>query len=467
MGPSFMQEYLINAMNKNHEHKLAADSLGIRESIIMGTAGAAPAFSIAAATATLVAAVGVLAPGSILYCGIIMFGISLAFIHLNKVIVNAGASYAWISKIFGASLGFFAGWAVLVSSAVFMVSGSIPASTSTLLLVAPDLVNSPGWVAFTSILWISAISGVAIAGIKPTAYLQVVMTGFEVFVLFSIIVLGIIKNYHAPAHTFHFSWLSLTSFTPNLFAAGALIAVFFYWGWDVTLNLNEETKNTMHTPGLGAFWSVLIIILLYVTFAIASLFTLDDNEIQNAGTNIIFAVANKLIPHPWSYLAVIAVMISTIGTLQTTIVQFTRTLFAQARDGVIHPRYATLHRSRSTPWIAILLIWFLGVVFLLLSSNFPTVNLIIKDSVHVLGLLVAFYYSLTGFACAWYHRGRCNNLAEWFGYVIWPTLSALFLIFIGCISIPKFDLVTDIVGLGGILLGFIPLWLSMKRKNQK
>ena len=152
-------------MNMRNERKLAADSLGIGESIVMGTAGSAPAFSVAAATATLVVTVGTLAPASILYCGFIMFGISLAFIHLNKVIVNAGASYAWISKIFGVYLGFFTGWAVLASSVVFMVSGSIPAATATLLLVAPDLVNSPGWVAFTSILWITMISAIAIVGI--------------------------------------------------------------------------------------------------------------------------------------------------------------------------------------------------------------------------------------------------------------------------------------------------------------
>lgn len=96
-------------MNSPKEYKLAADSLGIGKSIAMGTAGAAPAFSVSAAIATLVATVGTLAPGSILYCGFIMFGISLAFIHLNKILANAGASYAWVTKIFGLYLGFLTG----------------------------------------------------------------------------------------------------------------------------------------------------------------------------------------------------------------------------------------------------------------------------------------------------------------------------------------------------------------------
>jgi len=443
---------------------LSANSLGIGESIVMGVAGAAPAFSISVAITTLVAVVNILAPASIFYCGIIMFGITLAFMHLNKVSVNAGASYAWVSRIFGRQLGFFAGWAVLVSSAVFMVSGSIPAATSTLLLIAPGWVNNPVWVTFIAALWLTAISAVVVKGIKPTSYLQLLMTGVEILLLVAIIIGGAFRFYALPAHALSWSWVSLTGFTPSTFATGALTAIFLYWGWDVTLNLNEETSTIRNAPGLGAFWSVLIIILLFVCFAITVLLVLSDREIQSSGTNIIFALADKIFPRPWSYLAVLAVILSTIGTLETNILQFTRTLFAQGRDGVVHPRYSTLHKSWNTPWVATLFIWFLGMVFLFMSSYFTTVAIIIKDSVNAIGFQVAFYYSLTGFACAWYYRSRWKGIVELLGFIIWPISSSVFLIFIACFSIPTFDLVTNCVGIGGILLGFIPFALSYRKR---
>ncbi len=451
-------------MALQEEQKLAANSLGIGESIIMGTAGAAPAFSISAATATLVASIGTLAPASILYCGIIMFGITLAFIHLNKVIVNAGASYAWVSRIFGQQLGFFVGWSLLISSAIFMVSGSIPAATATLLLLAPDWVNSPGWVAFVASLWLTIISAVTLKGIKPTSYLQVLMTGIEVLILVAIILGGLIQYAKQPAHVFSLSWLSLSNFTPSTFATGALSAVFLYWGWDVTLNLNEETKNTRHAPGWGAFWSVIIIILLFVSFSVVTLLVLSDSEIQHSSTNIIFAIAEKIFPEPWSYVAVLSVILSSVGTLETTIVQFTRTLFAEGRDGIVHPRYSKLHQSWDTPWVAILFIWMLGMFFLLLSSNFSSVSLIIKDSVSAIGFQVAFYYSLTGFACAWYHRLLWRSIPEVLVYIFWPIASSLFLIFIACFSIPTFDVVTNVVGLGGICLGIVPFLWNYRQK---
>jgi hypothetical protein len=88
---------------------LAKGAIGVVESAIMGIAGTAPAYSIAVTTAAIVAAVGVLSVGSILYCGLIMFGMMLAFVNLNKMSPDAGASiwpdmglFRWL----GADCGF-------------------------------------------------------------------------------------------------------------------------------------------------------------------------------------------------------------------------------------------------------------------------------------------------------------------------------------------------------------------------
>jgi amino acid transporter len=48
-------------------------------------------------------------------------------------------------------------------------------------------------------------------------------------------------------------------------------------------------------------------------------------------------------------------MLSTIGMLETSILQFTRTLFSMSRDTALHP--PPVYR---TPWVATLLITGLG-----------------------------------------------------------------------------------------------------------
>ncbi len=448
----------------HQDARLKEDSLGIGESIVMGVAGTAPAFSMAATTATLIAAVGTSAPASLLYCGLIMFGVTFSYMHLNRINPNAGASYAWVGSIFNPVLGFFAGWALLVASAVFMVSGTIPAATATILLFKPELAGNPSVVTFVAAGWLLAVSAIVVKGIKPTSYSQVVMTGIEVVVLVLIVSVAVIKFGATPVHPFSLEWFSAAEFTPRLFSIGALTALFFFWGWDVTVNLNEETRDSSHAPGRGALWAMVIVLLLFLSFATITLMVLTDKEIEQSSTNIVFAVAEKLFAKPWSYMAVIAVMLSSIGTLETSILQFTRTMYAKGRDGALHPRYALLHKTWRTPWVATTVIAFLGVFFLFLSSYFPTVNLIIKDSVNAIGFQVAFYYGLAGLACAWHFRKQVfHSTYNLVFLVMWPLLSAAFLFYIAVYSIPTFDLATNVVGLGGIVIGIVPLLLNRRR----
>jgi len=451
----------------NTKPALAANALGLAESTVMGVAGTAPAFSAAATTATLIAAVGIRSPASLLYSGLIMFGVTLAFKQLNREDPNAGASYAWVEKAFGPVLGFLAGWSLLVASAVFMVSGTVPAATATLGLIAPSLIADPITVTLVAAGWLLAVSAVVVKGIKPASYMQLVLTTIEVAILVAVIVAAVVKSAGHPAHPFSVNWLSLSLFTPQLFATGALTAVFFFWGWDVTLNLNEETKDATRTPGHGAVLAMITVLLLFVGFAVATLLVLTDAEIQRAGTNIVLAVADKLFPRPWSYMAVIAVMLSTIGTLETGFLQFTRTMFAQGRGGALHERYARLHRTWQTPWVATALLTVFGLALLFLSSFLPTVNQIMKDSVNAVGFQAAFYYALASLACAW-NTGRAalKSPTRTAILVVWPLLSALFLAFVAIYSIPTFDIVTNVIGLGGIAVGLIPLCLNRWRLSR-
>jgi amino acid transporter len=143
-------------------------------------------------------------------------------------------------------------------------------------------------------------------------------------------------------------------------------------------------------------------------------------------------------------------------------------MYAKSRDGALHPRYGILHKSWQTPWVATAVIAGLGTVFLFLSSCFPTVNMIIKDSINAIGFQVAFYYGLAGLACAWgYRRQATRSVFNLVFLVIWPVVSAAFLFFIAAYSIPTFDLTTNIVGIGGVAIGIVPLLLNRQRARKR
>ncbi|NNM53041.1 MAG: APC family permease [Pseudomonadales bacterium] len=434
----------------------------------MGVAGTAPAFSLAATLTTLIAAVGILAVPSLLYSGLIMFGVTLAFIHLTRINTSAGASFTWVGEIFHPLLGFLCGWSLLVASSVFMVSGSMPAATATLALVAPQYLNSPGWVSGLAAAWLVLVGIVVIKGIKATSYTQIVFTVIEVGSLGAIMAAAWLSPTVHPAHTLVGSSFGLSAFTPKMFVAGALISLFFFWGWDVTLNLNEETQSAETSARKALYGAMAITLLLYVSFAATALRVLTDNELAQAGTNVIYVVASRLFPHPWSYVALIAVTLSTVGNLETSILQFTRTLYAKSRSGALHPRYALLHASWQTPWVATLVVVGLGLCFLLGASYFPSVKLVIADSVNAIGFQVCFYYSLTAFACVWRFRHEAvQSPATFLDLLFWPLVSGLFLVFIAVESVPTFDTVTNVIGLGGIVLGLIPWIINQKRRTSQ
>lgn len=460
-------------MSGNRKHgELARDSLGAFESAVMGVAGTAPAFSVAVTTAAIVAAVGVLSVGSILYCGLIMFGIMLAFFHLSKISPHAGAAYAWVGHVFGRTWGFFTGWGLLVASIFFMVSATIPAATSTLVLLAPERVESTVWVTGGAAIWLSLITLVVTKGIKHASYVQLILTGIETLVVLALIVAAFVEYGGRPAHTPSLIWFSPFSFTPQLFATGALTAIFFYWGWDVTMNLSEESRpgqaGESHAAGRGAFWAMVNLILFFIIMMIVVLIVLGDDEIARANTNVLYAIANKLFPEPWNYLAVLSTILSTVGTIETQILQFSRSMFAMARDEMLHPRYAAIHAEWQTPWVATGVIWGLGVLLLFLSSYMPSVKKILESSILAIGFQICFYMSLTGFACAWHYRRQLGN-GPWnaVSYVFWPLSAACFMVFIAIYSVPTFDLVTNLMGVGGLVIGFVPLIFGGLRQRHR
>lgn len=443
--------------------ELSANSLGLAESVIMGVAGTAPAYSIAATTSLLFLAVGFQSIASLLYVGLIMFGVSLAFMHLNRINANAGASFVWVGEIFHPTLGFFVGWSLLVAAAVFMVSGTIPAAVATLALLNPDYINNPIVVSIVAAFWLILINLIVIKGIKLSSYFQMFLTLLEVGLLVIIIAGAIWTFYSAPKKPFDLSELSLFKFNLESFSSGALIALFFFWGWDVTVNLSEETKNSSVNPGAGATGAMFIVLLLFTSFMIAAQFALTEKEITDANSNLIMAVSEKVFPSSISYIAIIAVMLSTIGTLETTILQFTRTLYAKGRAGLLNAKYARLHKTWKTPYYASFVIGGIGLVLLAFFAFLPTVNKMIELSVKAIGFQVAFYYGLTCLACAWNFRHLpITKFNDYILLFFWPLLSGIFMAFIFVYCALTFDWLTSLLGIGGILIGMIPFYLNKK-----
>ncbi|MBB4063099.1 APC family permease [Gellertiella hungarica] len=449
-------------------NKLAGGALGGAESIIMGVAGAAPAFTISAAAASMVGDLGALSLGAIVYCGIIMFGTALAFRNLNRVVTNAGASYAVVGHVFGPAWGFVAGWAALTAFALAMVAAAVPAASATLMILAPDKAENTLYVVLTGAFWFSLVAFVALRGIKHASFLQITFIVIECAAIVVIIGAGLIQWPTLAVRVPEIGWFSPFSLSASQFATGLLLGLYFYWGFDVTINLSEETgaAGDADASGSSALWSVVNLMALYTLLMLAILLTLSDAEASGAGPGLLFDLGSRLLPEPFNYLAVLALMLSAIGTLETQILQFSRSLFSMARDGHFHERYARIHHHWRTPHQATIIVWVLGVVFLVASSYLPTVKDILDSSILALGLQICCYLTLTCLASAWYFRKSLEQgVAKAITHVVWPLVSAAAMIFVAVYSLPDLGLQTSLIGLGGLALGIIPFLLAQRRRR--
>jgi len=437
-----------------HHTELKAGSLSFIESLVMGVAGSAPGYTIAVTTSVLLGVAGTLSPGALIIFAVPMLGIAVAYRALNRMHVHAGAAYQWTSVYFGKFLGFFSGWALLVASMVFMVTGSLPLATSTLDFFDPALTDNVVLSAGVASLWFLAIATVLIVGIEVTSRVQMAMTGIELVIL-TAVAIGAFVHAGAvgAANVFQLSWFGF-GYTPAAFATTALVVVFFYWGWDVTANLAEETANPEHSAGNGGFISIIVTIVYYLAFVFAALFLFSLADAKSFNANIIYNIAVTAgLGRTGGLLASIAVILSSIATLETTMLQFSRTLFAMGRDGAMPKGFGVVDARTKTPVRAMLVLIGVGLLLLWGSSLMPTVNQIIADSVRAVGVLVAYYYGLAGLVSAYVFRKERNP--HWFLLCVYPALSGLLLIVLGIYAMATFDTVTDVVGIGGLLAGIV------------
>ncbi|MFF3323398.1 APC family permease [Streptomyces sp. NPDC002889] len=444
-------------MRSSSGRGLRPNVLGTFDTIVMAVAGSAPAYSIAATTSVLVAAVGPAGPAALLYCAIPMLGIVLAYGRLGRLDVNAGAGYSWVGRTLHPFLGFLSGWALVVSTTIFMVAGSLPAGALTLSLFDPALAENTALATLVGAAWFLAMLLVVLGGARLTVRAQLILSGVELVILLLFIGAALLRGGGQLA--FDWSWFGFSHFEGTAgFASGALIATFYYWGWDVTSNLSEETRNSRRTAGLAALVGVGIVFLLFEACTVAVNMTLSATEIRAAGSNVLGALGEAVWPGIGGKLLVIAVLLSTVATLETTLIQVTRSLFAMGRDRTMPAALGRVHRRWNTPWAAVTAVGAVAVAMFAASTALGSIGEVLGAAVTAIGLQIAFYYGLAGIAAVVaYRRTLLRSLRDFVLGGAWPLLGALFMLWIFVESLGELSGAAIAIGVGGLATGLVPL----------
>jgi amino acid transporter len=179
-------------------------------------------------------------------------------------------------------------------------------------------------------------------------------------------------------------------------------------------------------------------------------------------------LGNAIMPGIGGKIMIIAVALSTIATLETTLVQVSRTLFAMGRARTIPFAFGKINRRWKTPVFATLVVVAVSLVLFVLANVFgDSVGQILGWAISSIGLQIAFYYSLAGFAVViGFRKVLFKSVKNFLLIGLWPAVGALFMMYIFFAAIPNNDLVVNILGLGLIVVGLIPLALFYRRAKE-
>jgi amino acid transporter len=411
---------------------LKANALSLSDAIILGLASSAPAQTMAVALPALVAAVGYAGLLPIACAFVPMLGIALAYQRLNRWEQSAGATYTWVSKALHPYLGFVAGWMILLYYTLGTTSTTVPAGTYTLQLIAPAMANNKLAAVAVGSLWNLLVTFLLLSGIEIAARFQRALAVFEYLVLFLFVVLGIraLMSGHAAARVTT-AWFSVSGAGGvKGFAAGTLIAVFMYSGWDAAIYVNEETKDKESNPGRAALSSVVILLFVYCLITFAYQGAVSRAALQSSAGNALAVIAQRLMPRPGSLLLSLVVLLGTVACLQVAIVSSSRLGFAMAGDRVMPRFFRIVHPRTGSPWAVTLFMGGINLVFLMLTAfEAGGVREVLSNIASALGIIASLFYALTAIAAVWQYRAALfRNVGNFIFGGLWPALGAVSLL---------------------------------------
>ena len=415
---------------------LKAGALGYLSNLVIGVASTAPGYSIAATLGFVVAiaGMGLHAPAVMIVSFVPMLLIAAAYNYMNKADPDCGTSFTWVTRAMGPRFGWLTGWAIIVSDIVVMATLAYIAGVYSFLLfgldaAAENLLD----VSILAALWIAVMTWICYRGIELSARTQYFLLAAEIITLTLFCIVALWKVYisgGAPDASVHvgldwFNPFNLPGGTTAL-VDGVLLGVFIYWGWDSGVVVNEESRDSASGPGKAAVMSTILLVLIYVLVAVsAQAYAGPEYLIENAD-DVLSALGGEVLGSPLDKLLIIAVLTSASASTQTTILPTARTTLSMARFRAAPKKLGDIHPRYLTPATSTLLMGAVSLAWALFIINVST-N-VLADSIAGLGFQIAFYYGMTGFACAIYYRRELLKSAKNFFMVgVVPVLGGLML----------------------------------------
>lgn len=404
--------------------------------------------------------------------GILTLAGALTYAELGASMPRAGGQYVYLKEAYGPLVGFLYGW---ITFLVYMTGGIaalaiafaeyfgylIPALSTEKICFSLNLTGLDPSITYrfsmaqlVAILVILLLSLVNYMGLRFGKSIQNIMTVVKIATLAGFIIMGgIIGRGRSISMVFNPSDMN---FSQLIIGFGlALIAVF--WAFDGWNNVNfvaGEIKDPGRNIPRALLLGTIGITVLYVLVNYIYLYSLSIDEITGV-VRVAEKSATALFGGHWGVVVSIAVVVSTFGSLNGSILTGPRVYFAMARDGLFFSRATRIHPRFKTPGFAIIIqaIWSSILVF---SGSF--------EQIITFAMFISIVFWIAAAAAVFKLRKKYPSLArpyKTWGYPVVPLifiLASIGILFNTLIEKP----VESLAGVALAIIG-IPVYFIWKR----
>jgi len=387
---------------------------------------------------------------------------ALTLAELSGALPETGGAYVFIREGWGRLPAFLFGWSELTmirAASLGAISTTFAEYALRVLGYDPSIAPYSDWVHYVAAVAIVLTATFNYVGLKWGALVQNLTTlakyGGLLFIIVLALAIGLPRTggHYAPAApegSFHIAAFGL-----------ALVSVLWAFdGWADLSFVAGEVKEPRRTLPRAIIIGTVAVIVIYLLANLAYMAVMPVGEIRHSQL-VAADVAQRLVGLPGVVFVAATVMLSTFGTLNGTLLTSPRIFFAMADDGLFFRKVAAIHPRFGTPYVSILLVAALGVVFVMLRTFEQLADTFVTAIVPFYALAVAAIFIF---------RKRASYDPP-FRTPLYPIVPALFILatlflLVNAIIDPGSRWGTLAV-LGGILVGVPVYYLTVGRRASR
>ncbi|HEU0064016.1 MAG TPA: APC family permease, partial [Flavisolibacter sp.] len=175
-----------------------------------------------------------------------------------------------------------------------------------------------------------------------------------------------------------------------LLGQASVKSIYSYLGYYNVCHLGGEIKNPARNIPSSMFISIAGIFLLYMALNISVTSVIPWNEAYRY-TNVVSSFINIVSGKTASAIATILILIVAFSSVFSATLGYSRVPYAAASDGAFFKQFAKLHPVKNFPYISLLFLGSLGLIF---SMLFKMKNVI--DAILAMRILVQFVAQAIG-----------------------------------------------------------------------